>query len=221
MSATTVNAFPPLHAFNSSRAWFLALIVLVHVGFFWALSNGCPSIVQSAHPRRRWIVDFLTRAAEAKPPPKQPEPPDVSRAGASVPIPLPAATFRLPSATENAPIVVSRSSRRAHDGQTGAASPRAAGHRRTDDRSARRPERAGVSGLGNSAVARRHGVAVGERSCRTGASARCASISRAATRSSMSPRCAKRERWRMKPGMQDGVAAAMWKHVPITFRLKN
>jgi hypothetical protein len=40
MSATTVNAFPPLHAFNSSRSWFLALIVLVHLGFFWALTHG-------------------------------------------------------------------------------------------------------------------------------------------------------------------------------------
>ena len=30
MSAT-VNAFPPLHAFNSSRSWFLALIVLLHL----------------------------------------------------------------------------------------------------------------------------------------------------------------------------------------------
>jgi protein TonB len=28
-------------------------------------------------------------------------------------------------------------------------------------------------------------------------------------------------RWRMKPGMHDGVATAMWKRVPITFRLKN
>ena len=28
-------------------------------------------------------------------------------------------------------------------------------------------------------------------------------------------------RWRMKPGTQDGVAAAMWKRVPITFRLKD
>ena len=28
-------------------------------------------------------------------------------------------------------------------------------------------------------------------------------------------------KWRMKPGMQDGVATAMWKRVPITFRLKN
>ncbi|MGH8238170.1 MAG: energy transducer TonB, partial [Steroidobacteraceae bacterium] len=28
-------------------------------------------------------------------------------------------------------------------------------------------------------------------------------------------------RWRMKPGVQDGVATSMWKRVPITFQLKN
>ena len=28
-------------------------------------------------------------------------------------------------------------------------------------------------------------------------------------------------KWRMKPGMQDGVATSMWKRVPITFQLKD
>ena len=28
-------------------------------------------------------------------------------------------------------------------------------------------------------------------------------------------------KWRMKPGMQDGIAIAMWKRVPVTFRLKD
>lgn len=40
MYATTINAFPPLHAFNTSRSWFLAAIVLLHLGFFWVLNNG-------------------------------------------------------------------------------------------------------------------------------------------------------------------------------------
>ena len=37
MSAITVNAFPPLHTFNSSRSWFLALIVLALLAY--GLSN--------------------------------------------------------------------------------------------------------------------------------------------------------------------------------------
>jgi periplasmic protein TonB len=40
MSATTVNSFPPIHTFDSPRSWFLAFIIILHIGFFWALSNG-------------------------------------------------------------------------------------------------------------------------------------------------------------------------------------
>ena len=40
MSTTTVNTFPPLHTFDSPRSWVLAFIILLHIGFFWALNNG-------------------------------------------------------------------------------------------------------------------------------------------------------------------------------------
>jgi protein TonB len=40
MSATTVNSFPSLHNWNSPRAWALAIIALLHMGFFWALTHG-------------------------------------------------------------------------------------------------------------------------------------------------------------------------------------
>jgi len=40
MAATTVNSFPSMHEWNSPRAWALAIIVLLHLGFFWALTNG-------------------------------------------------------------------------------------------------------------------------------------------------------------------------------------
>src|SRR5688572_20787042 len=40
MSAATINSFPSFHSLNSPRGWALAIIVLVHLGFFWALSNG-------------------------------------------------------------------------------------------------------------------------------------------------------------------------------------
>lgn len=28
-------------------------------------------------------------------------------------------------------------------------------------------------------------------------------------------------RWRLRPGMRDGVPVAMWKQIPVTFRLKD
>jgi periplasmic protein TonB len=40
MSAMTVNSFPSMHNWNSPRAWALAIIVLLHLGFFWALTSG-------------------------------------------------------------------------------------------------------------------------------------------------------------------------------------
>lgn len=40
MTATTINSFPSLHSLTSPRSWALAIIVLLHLGFFWALTNG-------------------------------------------------------------------------------------------------------------------------------------------------------------------------------------
>jgi protein TonB len=40
MSATTINTFPSLHSWSSPRGWAMAFIVLLHVGFFWVLTNG-------------------------------------------------------------------------------------------------------------------------------------------------------------------------------------
>lgn len=48
MTATTINAFPSMHSWRSPRAWALAIIVLLHVGFFWALSSGLtPSMIKA------------------------------------------------------------------------------------------------------------------------------------------------------------------------------
>jgi len=40
MTATTINSFPSLHSLSSPRSWAMAIIVLLHLGFFWALTNG-------------------------------------------------------------------------------------------------------------------------------------------------------------------------------------
>jgi protein TonB len=48
MTATTISAFPSMHTWSSPRAWVLAIIVLLHVGFFWALSSGLtPSVIKA------------------------------------------------------------------------------------------------------------------------------------------------------------------------------
>lgn len=69
MSATTVNAFPPLHAFSSSRSWFIALIVLLHAGFFWGLTHGVTI----------WKLEKTTPPFVVVDVPDPPQPPAVPR----------------------------------------------------------------------------------------------------------------------------------------------
>jgi protein TonB len=48
MVAMTINSFPSIHSWRSPRAWALAIIVLLHLGFFWALSSGLtPAMLKS------------------------------------------------------------------------------------------------------------------------------------------------------------------------------
>jgi periplasmic protein TonB len=73
MSAITVNAFPPLHTFNSSRSWFMALIVLLHAGFFWVLTHGVTIGTLKIEPPV--LVDFIPDKQKPEVfPPQPPEP---------------------------------------------------------------------------------------------------------------------------------------------------
>lgn len=65
MTATTINSFPSLHSWRSPRAWALAIIVLLHVGFFWVLSSGLtPAMIKA----------FITQPPVLLPPPAEPTP---------------------------------------------------------------------------------------------------------------------------------------------------
>ncbi|GFE79307.1 hypothetical protein GCM10011487_13070 [Steroidobacter agaridevorans] len=66
MSAMTVNSFPSMHNWNSPRAWALAIIVLLHLGFFWALTNGMTQKITKI---------FVPEPPQLLPLPEQPKPP--------------------------------------------------------------------------------------------------------------------------------------------------
>lgn len=52
MTATTINSFPSMHSWRSPRSWALAIIVLLHLGFFWALSSGLtPKLFKALIPQ--------------------------------------------------------------------------------------------------------------------------------------------------------------------------
>jgi periplasmic protein TonB len=213
MNAITVNTFPSIHSFTSVRSWFLAIIVLMHVGFFWALSNGL-SIGSLVEIPRVTVIDNLPAPAEPTRParvidnvpirhaytprPEQPRPQfDEERATPiEQMIDVPPLVERR-SDVAPAPEVVEPEI----DPRTGLSEPLypsqeiRMGHTGTVVLSVevlpngrvgaiRIVQSSGFPGLDDSAV----------REAR---------------------------RWRLRPGARDGVPATMWKEIPVTFRLQD
>lgn len=215
MSATTVNAFPPLHSFNSSRSWFIALIVLVHLGFFWALSQGRAIMSEKV---TAFIVDFVPEPKPPQPPPRPhvPVDPVVNRTvwvpPTVVPPVLPPDDAHPPVRTTETlppPVVLTE------DGP--GSGPVIVGPKADPRFPLTEPEyppietRLGHEGTVLLRVQILPNGRVGDVQIeRTSGFVR---LDESAVREA--------KRWRMKPGTQDGVASAMWTTVPITFQLKD
>jgi protein TonB len=216
MSATTVNAFPPLHAFNSSRAWFLALIVLLHAGFFWVLTHGVT--IGSIEIQPPVIVDFLPDKSKPKPtPPDEPEPPEVVTRGRLDPIPLPPDVPVDETPSERAPIAEPVDRAPAGPGTAVPVPPVVVDPQGDPRFPLTEPEypvqeiRLGHEGTVWLLVQILPNGRVGQ--VRVDQSSGFVRLDESAMREA--------RKWRMKPGLQDGVATAMWKRVPVTFQLKN
>lgn len=215
MSAT-INTFPPLHSMNSSRSWALAIIVLLHLLFFWAFSSGLGQQIVTAFENRSQIVPLV----EPEPPPPVPlqprEPDDFDQSRIFVPAPpVPLPTDN--SEPSNAPVVISNEQQPMPATAKPAPVEAVVALPEIDSRwglsepvyPAReiRLEHTGtvilsVYVLGNGRI--------GE--VRVDKSTGYPALDEAAAREARS--------WRLKPGTRDGVPVAMWKQIPITFRLK-
>ena len=214
MSATTVNAFPPLHEFNSSRSWFLALIVLLHAGFFWVLTHGVT--VGSVKIEPKMVIDFLPSQPQPPPPPRTiPLNPDVSR----VFVP-PVETPNLP--TVETPIEPIQGTEQPQPPVTIVVDKPGSGPLIVDPQADPRypftePEypiadiRMGHEGTVWLSIEILPNGRVGK--VQVDQSSGFVRLDESAVREA--------RKWRMKPGMQDGVATSMWKRVPITFQLKD
>jgi protein TonB len=215
MSAMTVNAFPPLHTFNSSRSWFLALIVLVHLGFFWALTSGSTVYVWKPQPPGD---AYLLPSEPPKPPDEviiddvpldfgKPYVPTIVRPTFDEEVelkgpivigdPQPPAPPLEREKPGRGPVIIEPSV----DPRVGLSEP-------VYPVSEIRQLHEGTVWL---SVEILPSGRVGQ--VRVDQSSGYPKLDESAAREA--------RRWRMKPGMQDGVATAMWKRVPITFRLKN
>ncbi len=213
MTATTVNAFPPLHAFNSSRGWFLALIVLLHAGFFWVLTHGVTIGGVKIEPKM--VIDFV-------PSPTQPPPPRVVEVNPTVErvfVPV-VETPNLPAVeTPNEPIQVTSEPQPLPPVITerpgkGPEIVQPQGDPRfpfTEPEYPSTEVRLGHEGTVWLSIEILPNGRVGN--IRVDQSSGYVRLDDSAVREA--------RRWRMKPGMQDGIATAMWKRVPVTFRLKD
>lgn len=219
MTATTINTFPSLHSWSSPRSWALAIIVLLHLGFFWVLTNGLSiSIPQVFEPAPPVLIP-----TEPQPPPPTPtriiEPPvnlvpqrltyvepepidlpqlDEATVAPYVPEPTQPGSFQEHGdVSPPAPVVVEPriDSRRALSEPFYPPGEIRQGHEGTV-----------VLSLHILADGR-----VGE--VKLAQSSGFQKLDESAMREA--------KRWRFIPGTSDGSPLAMWKQVPITFRLNN
>lgn len=216
MSATTVNAFPPLHAFNSPRAWFISLIVLVHLGFFWALTSGLAVYVLPMPPTKPPELLPMQPIPQVPPKPRPIDEPLIER----IYVPLVDQPQLPREETANEPMQVTREPqpvpRETINEAPGSGpvivepmiDPRIGLSEPVYPVSEIRLQHEGTVWLSVEILpSGRVGLV------RIDQSSGYAKLDESAAREA--------RRWRMKPGMQDGVPIAMWKRVPITFRLKN
>ncbi len=215
MSTTTINSFPPLHAFDSPKAWFMAIIVLLHVGFVWAVNNGL-SITKLILPPPKTDVVFVPD--EIKPIPREPVI-DVQPTPAHVfaPDPTPPKvtyaqdeTPRLTGSTtpnrELPPI-----SRGEAPPQPTIVEPAVPSRGLTDPLYPASAIRAGHTGTVVLSLEILENGRVGQ--IQVLQSSGHESLDQSALREA--------RKWRFVPGTRDGIPVIRWKQVPITFALQD
>lgn len=215
MSSTTVNTFPALHGFNLSRSWFLAAIVLVHLGFFWALSSHTVYIFKT-EPQGK-VVWVPNNPVKPPPPLKPIEHPLVQ----PVWVPTPVNPPPLPIDDTHTLVQTTTEPQPLPPPPTVTEGPGAGPYVVEPQLDARYPFsepeypvaeiRQGHEGTVLLSLQILPNGRVGD--VRIDRSSGFPKLDEAAAREA--------RRWRMKPGTSDGTAMPMWKRVPIKFQLKN
>jgi len=214
--SVTINAFPPVHAFNSSRAWTIAIIALIHVGFFWALTSGLArSILHLPPPVTEAYVQEL-RPVEPPPQRNPVEQPIISRVFTPL-IPLPPDVV---APDDTAPRVVTQDPQPDIPPMTTQPSrpaPLEVAPQIDPRRGLSEPLypsaliRQGIEGTVILSVQVLENGRVGE--VRIERSSGQSKLDESAMREA--------KRWRLIPGTRDGVPVVLWKQIPITFRLQD
>ncbi len=213
MSAT-VNSFPAFQSLNSPRAWTLAVIVLLHAGFFWALNTGLSRQIVTFIPPDI-VARFLKEDVQPLPPP--PPPPDYQpRTDPFVmptePVPYfgtgeETGTIHVTPTPQPVPTPV----------PTPRPAPVVAQPQIDPARALSEPAYPAQDvRLGNTGTVLLSVLVLPDGKVGDVRLDRSSGFSRLDA-SAMT----EAKKWRFKPGTQDGVPTAMWKQLPITFRLQN
>jgi protein TonB len=212
--SVTINTFPPLHTFTYSRSWFMAFIVLLHLGFFWVLTNG---LSIGGLPIDH-TTTFVPLPATPKPPPTPTAPSGpLIDSGIFVPhIEVPRFTTE---EEPTAPQHVTNEPQTMPPPQTGGITepepaivePAIGRAGLSEPLYPSQVIRLGLTGTVLLAVQVLPNGRVGE--VRLLQSSGVPLLDESAMREA--------RRWRLVPGTRDGVPTTMWKQIPITFRLRN
>jgi protein TonB len=216
--SVTVHTFPPFQSMNSPRAWALAIIVLMHLVLFWALTSGLSTRIMTAlTPPTLKVIEVQPEKVVERPrmPPTEvtidqpivdpvfvPRPDELHLDESVTPDPLIGTTTDLPRQSEIAEVAQEpRVEQPLIDPRLPLSEP-------TYPPTEIRLGHTGTVMLGVYVL---ENGRVGE--VRIEQSSGFARLDSAAQHEA--------RRWRFKPGTRDGQAVAMWKTIPITFQLKK
>lgn len=214
----TLNTFPPFQSMGSPRGWILAVIVLLHLGFFYVLSSGLMPNIFPPSERRTEAFVLQPQPVIEQPPTPQVIEPNTIQPTFFVPAPpnipsldeteAPTAP-RTPMTTETAPPMSSGSSA---DPAPVLMQPEIDPKRAlSEPMYPSRAIREGWVGTVVLSVFVLENGRIGD--VRLDQSSGYAELDSSALREA--------RRWRLKPGSRDGIPTAMWKQIPITFQLKD
>jgi protein TonB len=215
--SVTINSFPAFHSMNSPRGWILAAIVLLHFGFFILLSSGMT--FDQVLPQRKTTVVVTPKTIEPTPPerPETAHPIEPKQQMPFVPAPeLPPNAIEI--VPETAPTQVAQTPTLPLTRETeGSAEPVVTAPQIDPRRGLSEPMypaesiRAGHTGTVVLSIYVLEDGRIGD--VRLDTSSGYPKLDEAAMREA--------RRWRLQPGMRDGLPVAMWKQIPITFQLQG
>lgn len=219
MTATTINTFPSVHSWSSPRSWALAIIVLLHVGFFWVLTNGIS--VSIPHVFEPKPIEQLPLIEKPTPPtPRNPVEPVIKPLEPRVTYVPPEVDDFAPVADDTHGVYVADPTPVGSFEDTGGVAPPApvVVEPRIDSRRGLTepyyPASEIRQGHEGTVLLSLHILADGRvDDVKLDRSSGFQKLDESAMREA--------KKWRFVPGTSDGTPAAMWKQVPITFRLNE